>query len=350
MQVVASIQYDRYRQIGVGQGMNSTVYIADDPQLGGMMAVKEIEKDRFGNDVAAYFAEAKAMFRSSHPNIVEIRYACQTASEICLAMPYYEKGSLADRIKVRPLQLSEVMRVAQGVLTGLARIHAAGFVHLDVKPANILFSDTEVPMVADFGQARVILPTGLVKVSDVDCWMIPPETIGSATGSVMSDVYQAGLLLYSALNGDDFCKARRPAKTDVRDRISKGKYPDRKQFLPHVPRRLRTILRKALEVLPIHRYQSATEMADALSRVQLELDWRMEPLPGGGRRWTSSRPGCADLVVEQVANGSGFDVCTYTEKQGEPRRSKDKKSNWRSGLSDRDALAHLKTVFEGLLA
>jgi eukaryotic-like serine/threonine-protein kinase len=349
MQVLASIQYDRRRQIGIGQGMNSTVYLADDPQLGGTMAVKEIEKKNFGNDVDAYFAEAQAMFRSSHPNIVEIQYACQTPSEICLAMPYYAKGSLLERIKDRPLQLTEVMRVAQGVLAGLARIHTSELVHLDVKPSNILFSNSEIPMVADFGQARQILPTGIVKVSDIDCWWIPPETIVTGTGSVLSDVYQAGLLLYSALNGEDYCEARRPPNAAVRDKIQRGKFPDRGEFLPHVPRRLRTIVRKALAVLPNDRYQSATDMADALSRVNLGRDWRMEPLPGGGRTWRSSRPGCADLGVEQVASGSGFDVRVYTERPGGPRRAKDKKSNWRSGLSDCDALIHLKTVFERLL-
>jgi eukaryotic-like serine/threonine-protein kinase len=98
MQVVAQIQYTRCGQIGIGQGMNSTVFLAHDPQLCGYFAVKEIEKSRLGNDVTLYFAEAQAMFATSHPNIVPIQYACETVTHIVLAMPHFASGSLATRI------------------------------------------------------------------------------------------------------------------------------------------------------------------------------------------------------------------------------------------------------------
>lgn len=348
MEIVASINYDRFRPIGVGQGMNSSVYFAVDPQLGGDMAVKEISKATFANDVNAYFEEARATFKASHPNVVKIQYACYTANEICLAMPYYSAGSLADRIKDRPLALTELLRVAQGVLAGMAHIHTVGYVHFDIKPANVLFSETETPMIADFGQART-MANGIVTVDRVDAWLVPPETIVSRKGSVLSDVYQAGLLLYSMLNGDDFCRALRPDKLKAQELIQRGKFPDRQKFLPHVPKRLRTVVRKAIDVDPTRRFQSATEMADVLSRVPVDLDWQMEPITGGGRRWTAKRPGCANIIVEQLRNSSLVDVCTYTEKPGEQRRAKERNAYWRSGLSDADAMNHLKTVFEGLL-
>jgi len=52
-----------------------------------------------------------------------------------------------------------VLRVAHAVLNGLAHIHAEGFIHFDVKPSNVLFSTTDIPMVADLGQSRAMSPT-----------------------------------------------------------------------------------------------------------------------------------------------------------------------------------------------
>ena len=159
MQVFGSISYTKVRQIGVGQGMNSEVYLADDPQLGGQVAAKEINKTDFPN-AAAYFKEAQAMFAVAHDNVVAVQYACETPTTISLVMPYFRNGSLADRIQDRPLQLSEVQRIAQGVLAGLAHIHLAGFIHFDLKPSNVLFSNKDRPMVADFGQSRAIARLG----------------------------------------------------------------------------------------------------------------------------------------------------------------------------------------------
>jgi serine/threonine protein kinase len=163
MRVDGTISYTRVRQIGIGQGMNSTVWLADDPQLGGQVAAKEIPKTRFANPTN-YFDETQTMFAVAHDNVVAVQYACQTPDLISLVMPYYQNKSLADRIQNRPLQLSETLRVAQGVLAGLAHIHLRNYIHFDVKPSNVLFSNMNRPMVADFGQSRAISSTGVVTV------------------------------------------------------------------------------------------------------------------------------------------------------------------------------------------
>src|ERR1700681_3687670 len=113
MQVVAEIQYDRGNQIGVGQGMNSMVFLANDPQLGGQFAVKEIQKIKFGNDIDSYFAEAQTMFATANPSIVPIQYACQTTTHVALAMPYFANGSLAPRICDGPITIRGLIRMAQ---------------------------------------------------------------------------------------------------------------------------------------------------------------------------------------------------------------------------------------------
>jgi serine/threonine protein kinase len=352
MKVLGSIAYVKLKQIGVGQGMNSEVYLVDDPQLGGRVAVKEIDKSdksRF-RDPSAYFKEAQAMFQVSHENVVAIQYACETPTTISLAMPFYRKGSLAERIEDRPLQLSEVQRVVQGVLAGLAHIHSAGYIHFDVKPSNVLFSNTDKPMVADFGQSRSISPTGVVTVPPLYCNAQPPETFKTGVATILADIYHVGLLMYRALNGNNFVNPQIPNDSALLEaRICSGKFPDRQLFMPHVPKSIRRLVRKALRVNPAERFQTATEMADALGRVSLALDWSVEPLTGGGFRWRAPRSGHPDLVVELANTGGAWDVQTFTERTGEQRRAKGQSENWRNGLSLGDADAHLKDVFERLL-
>src|ERR1039457_1403269 len=154
MEIVATIRYNKLSQIGIGQGMNSEVFLVHDPQLQGQLAVKEIPKQSFGNNLASYFEEAQAMFAGAHPNIVPIQYACESPGQICLAMPYYPIGSLARRIHVNPLALKGVLQAGDEILRGLSKIHFNGYLHLDLKPTNILFSDRGTAMIADFGQAR----------------------------------------------------------------------------------------------------------------------------------------------------------------------------------------------------
>jgi serine/threonine protein kinase len=348
MQVFGFTSYTKLKPIGVGQGMNSEVYLVVDGQLGGEVAAKEIPIASFSNP-AEYFKEAQAMFAAAHDNVVAVHYACHTPSTISLIMPYYPNGSLADRIGDRPLQLSEVERTTHGVLAGLAHIHLNGYIHFDIKPSNVFFSNRNKPMVADFGQSRAISETGVVSCPRLYMFSQPPETIATGLATSVADIYHVGLLMYRALNGEGFYQSQIPADPAVlRDKILRGKFPDRARFMPHVPQRIRTIVRKALKPNPADRFQTATEMADVLSRVNVTLDWSVEPLTAGGFCWRAKRPAQCDLVVELNNSKTGWDTRTFTEQKAKSRRAKDKPNNWRTGLSLDDALAHLEKVFERL--
>ncbi len=75
MQIQGTITYTRTKQIGVGQGMNSVVWLVDDPQLGGQFAVKEISKSKLAFDPSRFWTEAQTMNAVGHPNIMPIRAA-----------------------------------------------------------------------------------------------------------------------------------------------------------------------------------------------------------------------------------------------------------------------------------
>jgi serine/threonine protein kinase len=347
VKVAAVLEYQKLRQIGIGQGMNSTVWLARDPQLAGEIIVKEVPRSKFGNSIATYFAEAQAMFAATHQNVVPVFYAGTTVTDICIAMPYYQRGSLTDQIAASPLAVSEIIRVGQGVLAGLAHIHAAGYIHFDIKPSNVLISTTGTALVADFGQSRAISSGGAVTVPQLYRTCVPPEAFSGAV-TLLADVYQAGLLLWRAMNGESEWERQIPADpNDLPSKIVTGRFPNRQRFLPHIPARLRRVIRKSLSVDPRARYQSATEFADALGQVQLRLDWRCSTSASGDMTWRATRSMCPDLVVELLHQGGAWEVRVATESAGR-RRARAKGTAWRSNLSHDQAFQHLRKVFKTL--
>jgi len=356
MKVVASISYVKLRQIGIGQGMNSEVFVAEDPQFNAEIVVKEIEKSKFlGLGLSNYFIEAQAMFKSHHENIVRGHYACETPNLICLAMPYYRRGSLTDRIARRSLALSELIRVGQGLLSGVSQVHLSDFVHFDIKPSNVLFDDLDVPMLADFGQARAVSSGVVAALPPIYQLVRPPELIPSgAVGIPQGDIFQVGLLLYRAVNGEPNYETQIPPagptfRADLEKRILTGKFPDRDRFLPHVPKHLRTVIRKALQVDPSKRYATAIDFADALSTVTIVLDWSVEWLATDRMRWTASRPGQPLLIVDLLDDGANWKIEIHTQSAGAKPRAR-ATSDWAGGLTRADAFTRLRTLFGKLAA
>jgi serine/threonine protein kinase len=348
MDVLAEITYQKIRRIGVGEGMNSEVFPAFDPQLGSQIAVKEIQKASLGASPSAYFSEASLMFSSRHPHIVPPFYGCNTADFISIAMPYYDRGSLKARIKNGPLPLRECLNVMHGVLLGLTQIHLKSILHLDLKPSNVLFDEIDRPRVADFGQARSVDAAGVVTAPKMYKLAFPPETLLTSKATIQADIYQTGLLLYRMVNGNPFYEAQIPVPSDWIDRISRGKFPNRELFMPPVPRRLRTVIRKALEIDPVDRYSSAADMADALAKVRIPLDWDVTSSPAGGLRWRACREGRSDLLVEHSPSAGGtWCVNVYTNR-GLSTRAKKPEPYAREEISRKAADAHLKKVFAEL--
>ena len=347
MQVTGTINYRKIQQIGVGQGCNSQVFLIDEPQLGGVLVAKEVEKNKF-QSVEEYFKEAQMIFASYNPNVVPINYACDAGEKVVLVMPYFSQGSLADRIQQNPLSLKEVIRVAQGALNGLHHIHIKNYLHLDIKPSNILFSDNNEPMVADFGQSDSLNRNGIVTSPRMYIQTLPPEIFSTMSATIYSDIYLMGVTLYRAVNGDDiFNNQKIEDMNNLQTKIQKGEFPDRNCFLPHVPKKLRRIIKKALNVEPQKRYQSAIEFADALGNVEIPLDWNTSTLSNDNICWKAIRGHeKPDLIVELTKNTEDlWDVYVLTDNRGRRRK---KTTYCKHRITYSDAKTHLETVFSDL--
>jgi serine/threonine protein kinase len=346
--VKTALSYRRGPEIG--HGFFGTVYLADDPQLGGQVAVKEIPKIAFPAGAAEFFREAHAMFASESPNVVPIRYASDATDHVCLAMPYFKNGSLEAKIKDGPLPVADVIHIGQGLLDGLAQVHrVGGLIHYDVKPSNVLFSNHGDALIADFGQAKAIGTAGLAPLPTAMYHTgRPPEAFSIADGSIGYDVYQAGLTLYRAVNGNPHWLEQIPSPTECEKEITKGRFPDRRHFMPHVPRALRTVLRKALNVDPVRRFATAEAFSRALNNVTVRLRWRVTLLPHDEIQWEATRDGRSSLVVTLTRNRfDSWDVKHYTQT-ATGRRKRGESDLWQLSLGRISAWQGLDSLFAQL--
>jgi eukaryotic-like serine/threonine-protein kinase len=350
MDIVSTLTVTRGPRIDGGQGQNCLgVFRARDPQLGMDVALKEISKT--GRDATSFFAEAQRMFESEHPNVVPIRTASQTATSILLVMPLYERGSLATRIASQPLSIHDTIRVGREILAGVGAIHAGSSVHFDIKPSNVLIGDNGAAKVADFGQARELGPDGFTLMPErMYAPLVPPEAFTTnGVGSRLSDIFQVGATLYRAVNGEPFFEAqlaRLAGQVDLQDAIMRGRFPDRNKFLPHVPRGLKRIIRKAMNTTDTDRYQTADEFSTALAKVLPTLNWSPALQPDGNAIWEADRSERPNLRVELSRAGSHFDVKLSTSSLSGIRATK--KGFWRLGMNRKDTDTYLSQLFDSL--
>lgn len=277
MIVSASLDFELGDRIGAAEGRNSEVYMAFDPQLAAQVVVKKIAKSSF-KDVAEYFSEAKRLYDARHPNVVDVKYACQDANSVFLAMPYYAGGSIAARLDQRRMTNRKIVKHGLDFLHGLHHVHTQRMVHFDVKPSNVLIDNSGKAALTDFGLSRHLRSDGLATPGDLYVLHWPPEYLLAGDLSPAADIYQAGLTLYRMCVGLSALEEQAQGKDhrEVVTLIQQGRFPDRaaKAFPLHVPARLVRLVRTALQVDPDTRYRTILDMLIALADVDQWLDWQ----------------------------------------------------------------------------
>lgn len=309
MQITTELSFTPGAPVSI-QGANSHVFFAHDPQLNAELVVKRVEKAKMRN-AAEYFAEASLLYDAKHPNVVEVKYACQDAAHIYLAMPKYA-GSVQALLKQRFLTAREIVRIGLDFLTGLHHVHTKKLIHFDVKPTNILLDGAGRAALADFGLTRPADLHGLATPSMLYDKQFPPEALTTSTSlTIAADVFQAGFTLYRMCNGLAAVDAQLQALAAPPDAfvqaIKSGTFPTRDFFLPHIPKRLRRLIQQALSVNPDDRFSTVLEMKNELALVDELLDWQFTPDSADGGVWE-----CVDgehiRRVRLVANGGTWDV------------------------------------------
>jgi serine/threonine-protein kinase len=281
--LIGDILDGRYRvDARVARGGMATVYTGFDIRLDRVVAVKVMHATLADDDdfVARFHREARAAAMLSHHNVVAIYDQGEDTGRVFLVMEHVSGGTLRDRMRVEG-RLSPVaaLGVMEPVLQALSAAHAAGLVHRDVKPENILITPGGAVKVADFGLARAVessamTTTGLL-IGTVS--YLAPEQVVTGRADMRSDVYAAGIVLFEMLTGAPPFDGETPlsvAYQHVNDTV-----PRPSSVLAGVPRELDDIVATATNRDPAERPADARELLAAVRRAQLSLDTGHETAP-----------------------------------------------------------------------
>jgi serine/threonine-protein kinase len=195
--------FGRFRATSeLGVGAMGTVYRAHDDVLGRAVAIKTLHSHSDTAIRERFLREARAIGTIHHPHILAVHDAGTEGNTPYLVMELCAGGSLRERIEVAPLAVDAVRQIGIQIAGALAAAHAANVLHRDVKPANILCTETGAWKLADFGIAR--LPDSKLTITGQFLGSpsyAAPESLRAGVFTPASDVYALGATLYEALTG-----------------------------------------------------------------------------------------------------------------------------------------------------
>jgi len=298
--------YELLRKLA--QGGMGVVYRAWQLSLSRPVAVKLILAGQLASAdaVQRFRREAEAVARLEHPGIVPIYEIGHEQGHYFFSMPLVDGESLAQRVLQGPLPHSEAAVLVRKVAEAMGYAHAAGVVHRDLKPGNILVDRQGEPKVIDFGLARrvetdsTLTSTGMI--IGTPSYMSPEQAQGEGGPlGPLTDVYSLGAVLYCLLTGRPPFQAATAFDT-VRQVVEQE--PVAVSALnPAVPLDLETICHKCLQKDPARRYVTAQALAEDLRRWE-----RGEPITARpvstlerGWRWVRRNPVVSSLIATTVA-------------------------------------------------
>ncbi|MHB1787306.1 MAG: serine/threonine-protein kinase, partial [Acidimicrobiales bacterium] len=266
----------RYEVGGVlGRGGMGEVRAGLDQRLGRPVAIKILRADMAHDPVIRqrFEEEGRMAARLVHPHVVAVFDTGEEHRVPYLVMERLSGRTLADTIVAAgaggPLDVGEVRDMGAQVLDALAAAHAAGMVHRDVKPGNVMAAGPGTWKVGDFGIAKSLevsaqnhTTTGLIIGTLA---YLAPERLAGGPASVSSDIYSAGVVLYEALTG------RRPVEEGAPVHALLTAVPVPIAVLrPDVPAELAEVVARAMERDPHARFATAADMAGALRSANLD--------------------------------------------------------------------------------
>ena len=270
---------NRYRvDAFVDAGKMGSVYRVWDLQRSAYLAMKVLHSDT-ADDPAAFSSferEAQSLESLAHPNIVPFYGVHRTQAFDFLLEGFMDGPSLKDLLRQRqgaPLPVAEALIYLKALCAALGYAHHRGYVHCDIKPANVMLNSGGRVYLADFGIARhADSTTTTLAGAGTPAYMAPEQIRGESVGPA-TDIYALGVLLFELLTG------RRPFRgeagasgspgtgSDAAERVRLAHLtqppPDPCQLNPHIPRALAGVVLRTLEKDPARRFASAPALFEA---------------------------------------------------------------------------------------
>lgn len=319
----------------IATGGMGAVWRGRDEILGRRVAIKVLD-DRLAEDpevLERFRTEAVAAARLSHPGVVRV-FDTGIDGEICyIVMELVDGPTLAESLSRNgPMDPAETVRIARDILDALSHAHAAGVVHRDVKPTNVLTGDHAVK-VTDFGIAKAAFAhndlTATGRLLGTARYLAPEQADGSPIDA-RTDIYALGVVMYEMLTG----RVPFDAETDLATamlRLTVSPTPVG-AMRGGIPRDLERVVMRALSRDPDDRFQSAEEMRTDLEHVTIRPEPGVQPdrahrAPSVFRSWMliplilsvlTAGAIVAGLAFGRLEVGGPFLVRVPDEAQAEP--------------------------------
>ena len=265
---------DKYEILRVlGGGGMGIVLLARDSATGRDVAIKMVKSDLVTNQnvIHRFLKEAGHLKRLRHTNVVPVQEISDRAEGPYFVMPFFEKGSLANRIKPgQPLDTESILDISAQVAEGLSFAHRNGIIHRDLKPANILLTAGGTACLADFGLARTFFNDSLVDVGTRNLegtapYMSPAVAAGDAEHT-RGDIYSFGALLYEMLAGRAPYQGR--SSKEILDQIIAGPPKPITSLNPEADRGLAAVAEGCMARELRDRYADMRDVVKDLQRIK----------------------------------------------------------------------------------
>jgi tetratricopeptide (TPR) repeat protein len=288
MQPDLAILPGRYQiQAILGSSEMAVVYLADDRQTNGRVAVKVMQRGRANADrtLALFQREAETLRHLQHPNIVELIDTQPYLGSYFIVTRYLEGPTLRDEIRRQPgaISLDGASQIIAEVGDALSHAHAQGIIHRDVKPSNILLIDGQAVLI-DFGLARPLTSAEqtTLMTGGTLAYMAPEQALGKP-GDTRTDVYGLASVLYELLTG------RNPGQ---------GNYQPPSQLRCDIISAIDLVIEKGREFNPDDRYSSvAAFLGDLRRAIALDVSSALSP------RWLRFVAGGERLIRHTMHHG-----------------------------------------------
>ena len=267
-------QIGRYEiQRKLARGGMGTVYVAHDPVLGRMVALKVFLGDLDVPDAAERFArEARAAAALNHANIVTIFDFGEVDSQPYIVMEYIQGETLAEFItRKTAVPLVEKIRWLEELCAGVASAHKMDVVHRDIKPSNLIIDRGGRLKILDFGIAKLLgsIGSSVTAVIGTPGYMAPEQLLGQPVDG-RTDLFSIGIVAFELLTyreafaGDTF--------TAITHRIINEDVRHLSELLPEAPPDLCDVVARSVQKDPALRYQDADSLRIQLGRVRRQLE------------------------------------------------------------------------------
>lgn len=298
-------QIGKFTTIGyLGGGSFGDVFKAKDNLLDVERAIKIVRVTNPQEFIDA-INEAKILEICRHGHIVDIKeiniYDINGTPAPCIVTEFLDNGSVQNLLENGFLSVKKSCQIMIDILFGLEHAHINGILHRDIKPGNILLTNTGQAKLSDFGLAYG-LSNQTFNFAGYNAHLAL-EVLEGTEQDHISDHYAAGVTFYRMVNNLQTLNVPFANDTEWVNALKKEKFPKR-DYSPHVPEQVSRVINKALKADRTNRYKTCAEFRQAIEKINFAIDW--EPQDNTGLIWIGYSKSRDKFEIQLYSKKTGF--------------------------------------------